>query len=39
MIMRGWLLLLIELMPLIVIDDDAPGIPELLVTSTPATRP
>jgi hypothetical protein len=33
------LLLLMELMPRMVIDDDAPGTPELLTTSTPATRP
>jgi len=33
------LLLLIELIPLIVIDEDAPGVPEVLVTSTPAIRP
>ena len=38
-IISGWLLLLIELTPRIVIDDDAPGTPEVLVTSTPATRP
>ena len=38
-IISGWLLLLIELTPLMVIDVDAPGTPELLVTSTPATRP
>ena len=35
----GWLLLLISLTPLIVIEEDAPGTPEVLVTSTPATRP
>ena len=35
----GWLLPLIELTPRIVIDDDAPGTPEVLVTSTPAMRP
>lgn len=35
----GWLLLEIELTPRIVIELDAPGTPELLVTSTPATRP
>ena len=28
-----------ELMPLMVIDDDAPGTPDVLVTSTPAIRP
>ena len=39
MIISGWLLLLIELTPRMVIDDDAPGTPEVLVTSTPATRP
>ena len=38
-IMSGWLLLLIELMPLMTIDDEAPGAPEVLVTSTPATLP
>ena len=38
-IISGWLLLLIELMPLMTIDDDAPGMPEELVTSTPAMRP
>ena len=35
----GWLLLLIELTPRMVIDEDAPGTPEVLVTSTPAMRP
>src|SRR3954469_2010390 len=35
----GWLLLLIELTPRIVMDDDAPGTPDELVTSTPAIRP
>ena len=35
----GWLLLLISLTPLMVIEEDAPGTPELLVTSTPAMRP
>jgi hypothetical protein len=39
MIIRGWLLLLMELMPRIVIDDEAPGTPEVLVTLTPATLP
>ena len=39
MIISGWLLLLIELTPRMVMDDEAPGTPELLVTSTPATRP
>ena len=39
MIINGWLLLEIELTPRIVIEVDAPGTPELLVTSTPATRP
>ena len=38
-IISGWLLELIELTPRIVIDDDAPGTPDVLVTSTPATRP
>ncbi len=38
-IMSGWLLLLIELMPRIVIDEDAPGTPDELTTFTPATRP
>ena len=32
MIISGWLLLLIELTPRIVIDDDAPGTPDVLVT-------
>jgi hypothetical protein len=32
MIMSGWLLLLIELTPLMVIDEDEPGMPEVLVT-------
>src|SRR5213078_801580 len=35
----GWLLPLIELTPRMVIDEDAPGTPDVLVTSTPATRP
>jgi hypothetical protein len=39
MIINGWLLLLMELIPLIVIDDDEPGTPEVLVTFKPATRP
>ena len=39
MIINGWLLLLIELIPLMVIDEDEPGMPEVLVTWTPATRP
>ena len=39
MIISGWLLLLIELTPRMVIDDEAPGTPDVLVTSTPATRP
>ena len=39
MIMSGWLLPLIELTPRMVIDDEAPGTPDVLVTSTPATRP
>jgi hypothetical protein len=39
MIINGWLLLLMELMPLMVIDDEAPGTPEVLVTLTPAIRP
>ena len=38
-IISGWLLLLIELTPRMVIDVDAPGTPDVLVTSTPATRP
>src|SRR6476619_948886 len=38
-IMSGWLLLLIELTPRIVMDDEAPGVPDVLVTCTPATRP
>ena len=38
-IMSGWLLLLIELTPRIVIDDEAPGTPDELTTFTPATRP
>ena len=37
--MIGWLLLLIELTPRIVIDDDDPGTPDVLTTFTPATRP
>ena len=37
--MSGWLLLLMELTPRMMIDVDAPGTPEVLVTSTPATRP
>ena len=32
MIISGWLLLLIELTPRMVIDDDAPGTPEVLTT-------
>ena len=39
MIMSGWLLPLIELTPRMVIDEEAPGTPDVLVTSTPATRP
>src|SRR5688500_20195692 len=39
MMNSGWLLLLIELVPRIVIDEEAPGTPDVLVTSTPATRP
>src|SRR6266487_6901263 len=35
----GWLLLLMELIPRMVMDDEAPGTPDVLVTSTPATRP
>ncbi|MNY19825.1 hypothetical protein D3C86_1532780 [compost metagenome] len=38
-IISGWLLPLIELTPRMVIDDEAPGTPEELVTSTPATLP
>jgi hypothetical protein len=33
------LVLLIELTPRIVINVEAPGAPDVLVTSTPATRP
>ena len=36
---NGWLLLLIELTPRITIDEEAPGTPDVLVTSIPATRP
>ena len=39
MMKSGWLLLLMELVPRIVIDDEAPGTPEVLFTVTPATRP
>jgi hypothetical protein len=39
MIINGWLLLLMELIPRIVIEDDAPGTPEVLTTLTPAIRP
>ena len=35
----GWLLPLIEVTPRMMIEDDAPGTPDVLVTSTPATRP
>ena len=35
----GWLFELIELTPRIVICEEAPGTPDELVTSTPATRP
>src|SRR5207248_11696475 len=38
-IISGWLLLLIELMPLMTIDDDEPGILEELVAATPEMRP
>ncbi|GAC1606661.1 MAG: hypothetical protein NVS3B25_35690 [Hymenobacter sp.] len=37
--MSGWLLPLMELAPRMMIDEDAPGTPEVLVTCTPATRP
>ena len=37
--MSGWLELEMELTPRMVIDDDAPGTPDELVTSTPAIRP
>ena len=37
--MSGWLLPLIELTPRMMIDEEAPGTPDVLVTSTPATRP
>ena len=36
---KGWLLPLMELTPLMVIAEDAPGTPDVLVTSTPATLP
>src|SRR5690606_35005612 len=35
----GWLLPLSELTPRIMIEDEEPGKPEVVVTSTPATRP
>src|SRR3954447_16644303 len=38
-IINGWLLLLIELTPRMVMDDDAPGTPDELTTFRPATRP
>ena len=38
-IINGWLLPLIELTPRIVIEEEAPGTPDELFTSTPATRP
>src|SRR5205814_3631996 len=38
-IISGWLPLLMELMPRMTIDEDEPGTPDVLVTSTPATRP
>ena len=39
MTISGWLLLLMELMPRMVIIEEAPGTPEELTTFTPATRP
>ncbi|MNS68824.1 hypothetical protein D3C72_1021150 [compost metagenome] len=36
---RGWLLPLNELIPRITTDADAPGIPDVLFTVKPATRP
>ena len=38
-IMSGWLLLLIWLTPRMTMEVDAPGVPEVEVTLTPATRP
>src|ERR1051325_2978294 len=38
-IISGWLLPLMELTPRITIDAEAPGTPDVLVTSTPAIRP
>ena len=38
-IINGWLLPLIELTPRMVMEEEAPGTPDELFTSTPAIRP